>query len=31
MQGSGILMSMSGADGLAVFPEETGNIEKILK
>ena len=28
MQGSGILMSMSEADGLAVFPEETGNIEK---
>ncbi|MCL5073359.1 MAG: molybdopterin molybdenumtransferase MoeA, partial [Actinobacteria bacterium] len=28
MQGSGILMSMSGADGLAVFPEEMGNIEK---
>jgi len=28
MQGSGILMSMSEADGLAVFPEEIGNIEK---
>ena len=28
MQGSGILMSMSEADGLAVFPEEVGNIEK---
>lgn len=28
MQGSGILMSMSEADGLAVFPEEIGDIEK---
>ncbi|MBU4451028.1 MAG: molybdopterin molybdotransferase MoeA [Actinobacteria bacterium] len=28
MQGSGILMSMAEADGLAVFPEEIGNIEK---
>jgi molybdopterin molybdotransferase len=28
IQSSGILMSMSEADGLAIFPEETGNIEK---
>jgi len=28
MQGAGILMSMSESDGLAVFPEGTGNIEK---
>jgi molybdopterin molybdotransferase len=28
MQGSGILMSMSEADGLAIFPESSGNIEK---
>lgn len=28
IQSSGILMSMSEADGLAVFPEEIGNIEK---
>lgn len=28
MQGSGILMSMSKADGLAIFPESSGNIEK---
>ncbi len=28
MQGSGILMSMSEADGLAIFPEASGNIEK---
>lgn len=28
MQGSGILMSMSEADGLAILPESAGNIEK---
>lgn len=28
LQGSGILMSMSEADGLAIFPESVGNIEK---
>jgi molybdopterin molybdotransferase len=31
MQGSGILMSMSEADGLAIFPESTGNIEKNME
>jgi molybdopterin molybdotransferase len=31
MQGSGILMSMSEADGLAIFPESSGNIEKEME
>jgi molybdopterin molybdotransferase len=31
MQGSGILMSMSEADGLAIFPESSGNIEKDME
>ena len=28
MQGSGILTSMVKADGIAVFPEDAGNIRK---